>query len=211
MSIPNAHDFPGNSNEKKTRPRVESVIKSTPLVKEPSLGNRIKETFTVEGTRSVFDYLLFEVVIPNVKALILDSVTQGMERKFYGEDLGSRSRSSFSSGPGRDYIPYNRMYKKSGQQATQMDRRDISRQAKASHNFSEVVFANRGEAEKVLDALRRQIAEYDVVTVYDFYDMINIRGDFPDEKYGWTDLRGSSVRRVRDGYSIALPSPLAID
>jgi hypothetical protein len=55
------------------------------------------------------------------------------------------------------------------------------------------------------------IGEYGSVTVADLLEMVSLDSSFTDWKYGWTDLRGSSVKRVRGGYLIVLPKPILLD
>ena len=61
-----------------------------------------------------------------------------------------------------------------------------------------------------LDELNRQIEDYGVVAVSDFYDLIGVKTEFTDSKYGWTDLSLGSVQSYRDGYVLQLPSPRPI-
>lgn len=47
--------------------------------------------------------------------------------------------------------------------------------------------------------------EYDVVTVGDFYDLVDMDSVYTDRDWGWDNLGGAYVDRVRDGYIIRLP------
>jgi hypothetical protein len=87
----------------------------------------------------------------------------------------------------------------------------LSKQARATHDFNEVVIPDRGQAEQVLDTLVDVVSTYGVATVYDLYELLGITGDFPDQKWGWDDLRASRVDRVRDGYLLNLPRPKPVD
>ena len=46
------------------------------------------------------------------------------------------------------------------------------------------------------------IATYGLVSVADFYDLVGVSGNYTDNKYGWTDIRGATTVRVGDGYMI---------
>jgi uncharacterized protein YerC len=87
----------------------------------------------------------------------------------------------------------------------------MSRQARATHNFDEVILPTRREAEEVLDFLHDLLTRYETVSVSDLYELVGETGNFTDEKWGWTDLAGASVSRVRDGYLLNLPRPVPID
>ena len=55
------------------------------------------------------------------------------------------------------------------------------------------------------------IEQYNVVSVLDLYDMVDMSAPHTANKYGWTNLRNADVVRVRDGYVIKLPKPFPID
>ena len=78
------------------------------------------------------------------------------------------------------------------------------------YSVNEVVFPERADAEEVLLKMRESIASYGMVSVADFYDLINQRCSFTDQKWGWRDLRTADVIRVDAGFSIRFPrvSPL---
>ena len=81
------------------------------------------------------------------------------------------------------------------------DRDSGSERSKAD----DLIIASRAEAEQVLDEMYELLDTYKQVTVADFYDMLGISSEFTDNKYGWTNLNGARVIRVRDGYRIDLP------
>lgn len=200
-------NYPGNSHKarenKDATPEkvVEKVIQGEAIQRKKSLGTKIKEVFTGEDAKSVGSYILFDVIIPAAKAMLADAASQGAERILFGD-----SRRTRSSGGRQGYTSYNKMY---GQ--PQQSKPEISNRGRATHNFGEVILATRGEAEDVLDRLTALIDTYAVATVSDLYDLVGITGNFTDDKWGWYDLRGSTVTRVREGYLINLPQTQPVD
>lgn len=89
--------------------------------------------------------------------------------------------------------------------------RTVSRQARARHDFDEIILENRVEAEEVLDRLFERIEEYGTATVADLYDLVGMTGDYTDNKYGWTGLATASVSRTKGGYVLDLPRPEVLD
>lgn len=87
----------------------------------------------------------------------------------------------------------------------------MSRRARATHDFRDIILPSRNDAEVVIERLTDAIEMYATVTVEDLYDLIGITGDFTDGKYGWTTPRGMRVVRVPDGYILDLPNPQPID
>lgn len=51
------------------------------------------------------------------------------------------------------------------------------------------------------------IDKYGTVSVGDLYELLGEEPAYTDEKWGWTDLTESGIRRVRDGYLLQLPQP----
>lgn len=77
--------------------------------------------------------------------------------------------------------------------------------AVAEQRVRDTIFTSRVDAETVLEHMREILKEYGCVSISDLYDLIGLGGSFGDRKYGWFDLEGSNVVRVRDGYKLVLP------
>lgn len=45
----------------------------------------------------------------------------------------------------------------------------------------------------------------------DFYNAMGMTAEFTDDNYGWTDLTGIRVRKIRDGYILDLPRTEQLD
>lgn len=87
----------------------------------------------------------------------------------------------------------------------------MSRRGRSTHDFDEIILATRVEAEEVVDRLFDLVGRYESASVSDLYSLVGISGNFTDEKWGWTDLRGAGVERVRNGYLLDLPRPEPLD
>lgn len=203
-------NYPSNSHKSKTsdpakpEKNVEKVITGQAIQRKKSLGSKFKEVMSGDDARSVGAYILFDVIIPAAKSMLADAATQGLERILFGDSRRSSSTSR------TNYTSYNNMYK-SRQAGGSPQKLELSQRARATHNFGEVVLSSRGEAEEVLDRLTALIDQYQVATVSDLYDLVGITGSFTDDKWGWFDLRGSGINRVREGYLINLPQTQPID
>lgn len=209
--------FPANSHKAKAQPKteerkLEKVISGKVVQQKKSLGKKFAELFLGDDTRSVGEYILHDVLIQAAKSMICDMVGWGgaAEMILFGEKRGRNTRRE----GGRSYTSYGSYYK-----STDRDRdggrrdspRDISRTGRARHDFDEIVLETRGEAEEVLSHLVDLTIDYDMASVADLYDLVGITTNFTDNKYGWTDLERASVSRVRGGYLINLPRPVALD
>lgn len=88
----------------------------------------------------------------------------------------------------------------------------MSRGARARHDFGELVFDTRVEAEEVLDAMFNEISQYDVVTVRALLELCDYETNAVDRRWGWTDIRGTDIVRMRDGsYLLDLRPPEPIE
>lgn len=214
--VPTRDTFPSNQDPNipeapLEKPKLQAVTTSA-VQRKMSIGRRIKNALVVDDAQSIGAYLLEDVVIPTVKTLISDIAVGAIERALYGEARGRPMSSSRISG--RGYTPYNRIYS-SGSRVTLPDdgpgdKRELSRDARRSHDFGEIVFESRAEAYEVLDRLNDQIKSFDVATVGDLLDLSGITATHVDENWGWRTLATAQVRRVRNGYILDLERPVKI-
>lgn len=195
--------------DKGEKPKVQKVIQGEVVQRKKPLGRKILDTFKGgDDMHSIGNFILQEVIVPAAKQMITDAVSQGVDRAMYGEVR--RPRGS-SGGPRVNYSGFSRSASSPVGRAGEADGPRMSHRARATHDFDEVVLGTRGEAEEVLDSLTELVRDYDVATVSDLYDLVGINANFTDEKWGWTDLRGSAIRPVRGGYLLVLPRTQPID
>lgn len=214
-------NYPGNSNNPKPSPDVEKVEEATRKVekvvegsvsrRKKPLGRRFAETFIGGNAKSVAGYIVFEVLIPAAKDTIADVFTQGIERMLFGDSPRSATRRAGGgyrpSGPS-GYVNYNKF---SSRDRYSRDRdyeeTRMSDRGRASFDFDEIVLDSRDEADEVLSQLFELISTFEKATVADLYDLTGIDSKHTDYNWGWRDLRGSRVVRVRSGYLLDLPKP----
>lgn len=196
-------ELPSNSRSKQPEKKVERVVSSEVIRRKKPLGKRLKDTLVDGDARSVWGFVALDVLVPAAKDMLADAVSQGVERMIFGE---ARSRSRRGYRPGEGPIAYNR-YSSSRHRDDPRERPQLSRRARANHDFEEIVLSTRAEASEVIDRLFDLIAKYEMATVADLYEMVGIQGSYTDDKWGWDDIRGAGVQRVRDGYLLDLPRP----
>jgi hypothetical protein len=213
-------EFPGNS--KMPRPhtpapepekKVESVVTNNVEKRKKSLLKRFTEIFIGGDSKSVVHYVFSEVLVPQAKDMITEAASQGFERLIYGENRAPR-RGPGRGGPGYNSGPTNyTRYAVRGNnpigRAGGEDRRPVH--VGRSQSIDDILLATRVEAETVLDRLYDLLKEYETASVSDLYSLVGLSSSYTDQKWGWTDLHGSQIRRVRDGYIIELPKTVALD
>lgn len=197
-------DYPPNSKMKSAPPekKVERVTSVEATRRKKSLGKQFRETFVVGDTKSATRYVVFSVLIPAAKEAMVDAGRDWIERLVFGESHGKR-RGPPSGATG--YVSYNRMGTNANSAPPE---RSMSKRARSHHDFDEIVLSSRSEAENVVDRLFEIVSKYEVATVADLYDLVGLASTHIDHKWGWTDLRGSVVSRIRNqGYLLDLPEP----
>lgn len=204
--------FPSNShNPPEPKPeKIEPVVTSEVIRRKPPFFKRFGRTMVNGDAHTVWEYVLFGVIIPATKDTVADAVSQGIERMIFGEARSSSRKPSSGvrqvTYPG-GYVGYNSISKPTPKEGPS----SLSKQARTFHNFDEIIIASRAEAEDVLERMYDILNRYEAVSVRDFYGLLNIEPSYTDEKWGWTELRGSSVTRVRTGgYLVELPRPVPL-
>ena len=219
-------DYPSNSqrdkpNHKKPEPedkKIERVVEGVVVRRKASLFKRTLKLFGFGDIKGVGEFVLHTILIPAAKDTTSEAFTSGLERIIHGESRPYNRRSS-SRNYGRDdnYYNYGNRYNTGGGSSNKRDRdrdepeRNVSRRARASHDFDEIILSSRHEANEVIEQLCEVISKFDDVSVADLYAMVNIKSDYPDRQWGWTNLRDAGVTKVRGGYLLDLPKPEPID
>ena len=199
---------PKPAEETEDEKKIEKVIVTEVVRRKKPLSKRFAETFFGGDAKGVMGFILADVLVPAVKDTIADAFSQGIERMLFGEARSTSRRTGARPGTG-SYVNYQRFG--STPQARREEPRNISRRARASHDFDEIVLATRVEAETVIDRMFDLVSQYGHASVSDLYDLVGITGSYTDAKWGWTDLRGATVGRVRNGYVLELPRTESID
>lgn len=207
-------DYPSNSHkarEQEEAPRedkkIDKVVTGQVTRRKQPLGRRLADTFVGGDARGVWSYVLFEVLVPAAKDMVADAAGQAVERTLFGETRGGGRRPGFRRGGGQNgYVSYNTFSRRESERADPRGR-DMSRRARSSHDFDEIILATRAEANEVIDRMFDLVSQYEQATVADLYDLVGISSSFQDHKWGWTDIRGAGATKIRGGYLLDLPRP----
>ena len=203
-------NFPPNSESSKRGVQddknIQQVVANGATRRKKSLRKQFKDTFVAGDARTAVKYAMFEVLLPAARDMVVEAMHQGMEKLIFGD---SRRRGAIppQSGP-TGHISYNRY---SGSSRLGSAQRAMSRVARSRHDFDEIVLDNRTEAEEVIDRLFNLVSQYESATVADLYELVGLSATHTDHKWGWTDLMGAGVSRIRGGYLLDLPEPEPLD
>lgn len=207
---PTADDAPNVENLEK---KIERVIESAVVRRKKPLSKRFLETFVGGDAKGVLGYVIMDVLLPAAKDMVADAVSQGIEKMLFGEARSTNRRGGYRPGGlgGQSgYVSYNR-YNSNSPIRREDPRRSLNPRSRGSHDFDEIILATRVEAEEVIDRLFELVARYQSASVADLYELVGVSGSYTDQKWGWTDLRGAGVTRIRNGYLLDLPKTEPLD
>ena len=199
---PNSHKAKAEQKEANTiQKRASKVISGSATVKKKSELSKFKDVFISEDAANVKSYILMDLLIPGLKKLTVSMIKSAAEIIF-GETGVDRGSSNSSRLP---YVSYNSYSSKSE------PRRYNEQKVRTRYNVNDITLENRGEAEAVLDQMHGMLADYGMVSVGDFYDLVGISSEYTDYSYGWTRLPVTEPTRLMGGgYSLNLPRPVSL-
>lgn len=200
-------DYPSNSYKSREakqkaaeKPEIKKVVSGTVKTKKKSELRKLSDVFISEDAHTVKDYIIYDVLIPNAKNLLIDIITDTANILFGGSRRRSGGTTAFSK---TSYISYDKY----------SDRRSPSRYEESRRpgfNYDDIILETRSDAEEVLDQMNSLIETYDKVSVADMYDLVGKTAEYTHNKYGWTNLSNARPVRCRDGYMLELPKAMPL-
>jgi hypothetical protein len=193
--------------------RVEKVVTGPVVEKKPTVGKKMRGIFFGPGVKSTGEYIYYEILIPALRDLVVDTVSRGVNRAVYGESTyGPRRRGNErSSRITYDRVPMrDRVYETTGRERERAHIPDQPMRPKNRRGGLEFVLQTRAEAEGVVEQLSAALEKYDVVSVADLRDALGHKIQYTDNAWGWTVLNDVEIRQVRDGWLLDLPPAEAL-
>jgi hypothetical protein len=202
-------DFPPNSEKSKkgNDKNIERVTTGDVVRKRRSLRKQFSEVFIAGSMKTAVNYVVLDVLLPAAKDMVVEAGDAWLRKLIFGDSYRKRGSTTPQSGA-TGYVTYNRP---SGPPWSSSPQRALSRQARARHDFDEIILGSRAEAEEVIDRLYDVVSRYEFASVADLYELVGLSSTHTDHKWGWSNIRGAGVSRVRDGYLLDLPNPEPLD
>lgn len=192
--------------------QIKQIVATKAVRRKKSLLERFIGAFAVEG-KSIGRSIVDDILKPAFRDTVHDTVLQAVDRAVYGE-VQSTTRRTNRRGPigNSNHISYNRYSMNDPyRDRDRNERRGMSARGRGGHNFEEIELATRAEGQAILKQMDEIIRRYGHVAIADLYGMAGLDAEFTDEKWGWTDLYGSDVRRAWNGsYTLILPPTEAL-
>lgn len=203
---PNSHKYKAEQKAKTDEKRVVAKpLTGGVRVRKKSPTRKFADIFNTDDVSNMKSYLLTDVVMPTIKKLIFDTIRDGAEMLIYGE---TRPRNGSKKTYHSNYISYDRF--------SDRDSRDYRpsngyKQKESYISPFDYEFDSRIDAENVLMELRGALKEYGIVSIADLTELLQITGEYTDNRYGWTNLDNARITRTRDGYVLDLPKARPIE
>lgn len=187
-------------DKKVTEAEIKEVSGGLTVQKQSSLSKIAKE-FIVEDSKTVGTYVLKEVIIPGIKNMIFQAITNTLSMAMFKEGYSGQGKSS----NGVKITDYNAVSKTTLAQS--------SVRKYSTFEFENIEFDNRMDADAVLESLRRDLTRYPAVSIADMYDYAKVQCNAPSltcpftyNKYGWSNLaEATTIRTESSKWMIQFP------
>lgn len=168
------------------------------------------ETIFDTSVDDVFETVKTERLIPDLKALVCNTLVDGIEMLFGGGGSPRRRSSIDDKRRGyRDYANANKRNSNSNRSGSDRDDRTGNGSDHRRFDSRDYEVETRGQAEKALYELREKCEDDGRATVAEFFELTDYVSDWPDWDIGWDDLdeTNSRIRAQGKKWVLLLPQP----
>lgn len=187
----NSYKTKMENNALAEKPKAQKIVSGQAKLKKKGFFDFLVS----EDASSVKSYLLSDVLVPNIKRLIQELVTSGINQLLYGNDYKPSKSSNSTS-----RVSYNNFSNQTVNQPKRLKGNDII----------EIEVDTYTDSQNVIYQLQALVDQYNQATIADLYDLVGIDGDFTDNNYGWKDLTRVSVIPYGRKFIIRMPRFIAL-
>lgn len=175
----------------------ESVVKGNVSIRQKSSLQKAIEVFFVKDVEDVKNYLIYDVLLPELKDALYNLINNGTQMFLYGNARNKR----YPNSNGGIRISYNKC-----SESPKTDRVSSNTGIRNENKLDDVIFEERADAEEVLNSMVDILETYGTVSIAEFCELANRPDEYTDRKYGWSNLSTAEVRRMSGGgYYIKFP------
>lgn len=199
----NGNPLEPKESEKREKPKIKARFDGEVKRKtEHGVTKFVKQLLPDNMALDPKNYIWNELLIPFARQAILNLFGGSGNAGYFGGYNYSRYSDPF--------VDYNSRYRGNQSQQHHKDQRGY---ASIARGYDSVIFQTKNDAQRLLDMLDDVMREYGVLTVGDFYDILNnpdFKGTPNDYDYGWTDIRAAYVTRIHGGWSVKMPRTISL-
>lgn len=194
-----------NKAPAKAKPEVKCVVSGKTKTVEATIWSKVFRGIKPTGGQTVKGFVVDEVVIPLLQRALVEGATGAINYLVRGDAYADRKGQNKTG----SYISYNKI--SSGSLSEKYN--NYSAPRNPGSDIDNVWFESRIDAQRVLDEMNNIIANYDILTVNAFYDLVGQTSSINQngEKFGWSDLRNAYITASRGGWVIHLPRAMPVD
>lgn len=203
MDLPNKSESPAPEPPKKD---IKQVVTGAKVV-DRSARKRFVDFLVAESPKALLGKIGRDIVVPRLKQGFEEAANNFLAGMLWGDSsnrpLPPTVRGTVLRGGGTNY---NQLSSQPSA-LTQAREANVTR---SSGNYKDIICPDQQRAEFLLANLYDTLNQYRVVAVGDLYEMAGITPAISDNAYGWTNLDGARISKVREGYLLELPRPSLI-
>lgn len=183
-------------------------LSSKPVIRQTSkvenAKNAIKDTVT-DVSKSVWR----DLIKPGLKNLVYSVLDNALKMTVYGKNGNAPyNNSAFGTGA---YVPYNRFSNAgAGSNIGYGPSTATTAYRPARFDYDKIYFRTRMDAEAVFSKLAGAIQQFGIVSVGDFYDIIDMPAPYTAHSYGWSDLSTAMIVNTPEGWCIKFPKTIVL-
>lgn len=194
----------GASQDDKEKIKPRQVAQGK--VRKQSLVRKFAHYIIADTVETARERTFKDILIPGVRNLIFDTFNEMLATMLFPDDVqrpagGYRGGSGARRGGKTSYDKYyddkNRRTGNGGRGGGSY--RDMP------YDPDDIILDTRAQANDALDELDYIIHKYGQASIANFYDIVGVTGEWTDNRYGWTSIRGAAIKPVRDGFMVILP------
>lgn len=188
--------MPNTKDDKTIKPVTQGHIR------KKGVTDQIKEVLDLADISTVRDYVIKDWLIPQAKAMILDSI---------GVYFNTGRKSTFNSGRNTRLtnIPYETYSYNKKPAAARTKQVDV---AEKGFPYNDIIVDTRPEGEEVIARMVECIENDGYVTVQTAFELVGQRmSNYQANSYGWFDLRSTRIKKVYEGYLLQFPKAVPLN
>ena len=200
---PNSDSYREKSEKKIKEKKIDPVVSHSVKVQKKSPLRKLINAFVVDDMEAAKKKIVYDILVPKAIDTFEDCLHSVIK--------GGNQRGGYSSS--RPVVSYDKMvkYKKNKDNYRSYDEDSI--RIPSNVKYEDLIFEDRGDAERVLFELDELIDRYDCVSAYELYDAANVQTEnYQLKRWGWINIQSATIKPLAGGgYLLRMPRIRPLD
>ena len=189
---------------------VASSVKGKVTIKKKNIFQRFISDLISDDVSNIKGNIYQKIVLPMTRKLITDTLKNAVDMTFLGE---LRSGSSYYGETRNNYNKISSWRKYYENEDKYYDTQSQQR-SRVVYDIGETTYANKEDAEAVLNDMNKLLSDYGVVTVAQYLQFSGLSHCSNDHDFGWSSISDAKIVPVSTDvglqWTIRLPRPLPL-